>query len=58
MKEILKVLVDEENIRIIIDGDNRDLLESIAEIIKKIESETGITKETSLAIIRKMLESD
>ena len=48
MQEIIKVLADDESIRIIIDGNNIDFLKAISEIIKKIESESNISKETSL----------
>lgn len=58
MQEIIKVLADDESIRIIIDGNNIDFLKAISEIIKKIESESNISKETSLSIIKKMLEGD
>ena len=58
MKEIIKVLADDENIRIIIDGDNIDLLKAISEIIKKMEEQSGVSKETSIAVIKKMLEGD
>lgn len=58
MKEIIKVLADDKNIRIIIDGDNIDFLKAMSEIIKKIESESNISKETSIGIIKKMLEGD
>lgn len=56
MKEIINVSCDEEEFHIKIDGENIDLLTSIAEIIRKIEKENYISTDTSIKIIKKMLE--
>lgn len=58
MKEIINVSCDEEEFHIKIDGDNIDLLTSIAEIIRKIEKENYVSTDTSIKIIKKMLEED
>lgn len=58
MKEIINVSCDEEEFHIKIDGDNIDLLTSIAEIIRKIEKENYVSTDTSIRIIKKMLEED
>lgn len=56
MKEIIKALVDEKNIRVIIDGSNIDLLKAVSLILKMME--TDIPRETSLEVINNMLEGD
>lgn len=56
MKNIINVSCNDEEFHIKIDGDNIDLLTSIAEIIKKIEEQNNITKDTSIRIIKEMLE--
>lgn len=58
MKNIINVSCNNEEFHIKIDGDNIDLLTSMAEIIKKIEEQNYITTDTSLKIIKKMLEDD
>ena len=58
MKNIIKVDVNDEEFHIKIDGDNFDLLTSITEILRKIEEQNNITTDTSLKIIKKMLEDD
>ena len=58
MKEIINVSCDEEEFHIKIDGDNIDLLTSIAEIIRKIEKENYVSTDTSIKIIKKMLGED
>lgn len=56
MKNIINVSCNDEEFHIKIDGDNIDLLTSISEIIRKIEDQNNITTDTSLKIIKKMLE--
>lgn len=56
MKNIISVNCNSKEFHIKIDGDNIDLLTSMAEIIKKIEEQNYITTDTSLKIIKKMLE--
>ncbi len=58
MKNIINVSCNDEEFHIKIDGDNIDLLTSIAEIIRKMEVEGGVNTDTSLRIIKKMLEDD
>jgi hypothetical protein len=55
MKQILLVEVDDEDIRIKIDGENVDLLDSMAHVIRRI-SENGLTTEFCLEYIEKSLE--
>lgn len=58
MKNIINVSCNDEEFHIKIDGDNIDLLTSITEIIRKIEDQNNITTDTSLRIIKKMLEGN
>lgn len=56
MKNIINVSCNDEEFHIKIDGDNIDLLTAISEIIKKIEEQNNITVDTSIRIIKNMLE--
>ena len=58
MKEIIKVSCNDKEFHIIIDGDNIDLLTSIAEIIRKIEKQNNISTATSIQILKNMLKDD
>ncbi|OLS02898.1 hypothetical protein [Tissierella creatinophila] len=56
MKNIINASCNDEEFRIVIDGDNIDLLTAISEILRKIEEQNNITVDTSMKIIKKMLE--
>ena len=56
MEDIIKVSCDDKEFNIKIEGDNIDLYTAIAEIIKVISRQRGVTTDTSVRIIRKMVE--
>lgn len=58
MKEIIKVTCDNKKFNIKIDGENIDLYTAIAEIIKEISKQRNIENETSLLIVKKMVEGE
>ena len=58
MEDIIKVSCDDKEFNIKIEGDNIDLYTAIAEIIKVISRQRGVTADTSVRIIRKMVEEE
>lgn len=56
MEDIIKVSCDDKEFNIKIEGDNIDLYTAIAEIIKVISKQRGVTGDTSVRIIRRMIE--
>lgn len=56
MKNIINVSCNDKEFHIKIDGENIDILTSITEVLRKIEEQNNITIDTSLKIIKKMLE--
>ena len=58
MEDIIKVSCDDKEFNIKIEGDNIDLYTAIAEIIKVISRQRGVTGDTSVRIIRKIIKEE
>lgn len=58
MKEILKVSCNDKEFNIKLEGENIDLYTVIADIIKEISRQRGVTTDTSIKIIKKMIEDN
>lgn len=58
MKEIIRVRCNDKEFNIKIEGANIDLYTAISEMIKEISKQRNIEIDTSLRIIKKILEEE